>query len=90
MIKNFACFKTLEKKEGQPDYRLTANIGTKDEPKYVDVGAGWIKEGNKGKFISFTLSKPYGDRPGFTMVQEEGTVTEKVDYPEGPDGEIPF
>lgn len=74
MIKNFSCFKVSEKNEGQPDYRLTAKIGE----AYVDIGAGWIKEGAKGKYISFSLGKPYNDKPGY-QITTEASVAEGME-----------
>ena len=81
MYKNFSIFKNSYKKEGstEPDYKLSLNIGTKEEPQYVDCGAGWIKENSKGKFISVQLSKSFADhtkniaRKGFALVQEGET-----------------
>lgn len=78
MIKNFNCYKNDEKKEGQPDYRLTAKVGE----NWVDIGAGWIKEGKNGKYISFALKKPYNEKPGFNLVEEKGEEVKKVEYPE--------
>ena len=68
MIKNFSCFKVKEKKEGQPDYNLSAKIGD----KYENIGAGWIKEKEGGeKYISFSLRKPYNEMKGLMIVEEE-------------------
>lgn len=68
-MKNFSCFKVGEKKsEKEPDYRLTAKIGE----EFVEIGAGWIKESSKGtKYISFSLSKPYKDKKGWKLVEED-------------------
>lgn len=63
MIKNFACFKNLNKKEDKhPDYTLSAKL---EDGTYINVGSGWIKDGAKGKFISFTLSDPYMEKAGY-------------------------
>lgn len=69
-IKNFACFKN-EKEAGskQPDYRLSAR-GEKDG-EYINIGAGWVKEGKSGKFISFTLSEPYQEKHGFSIIVDD-------------------
>lgn len=66
---NFSCFKVTEKKnEKEPDYRLTAKVG--DE--FIEIGAGWIKESAKGtKYISFSLSKPYKDRKGWKLIEQD-------------------
>ena len=66
MIKNFALFKNEKKQENHPDYKLSAKI----DDKYVEIGAGFIKDGAKGKFISISLSKPYQNRPGYIIVEE--------------------
>lgn len=91
MLKNFSCFKVGEKKSAtSPDYRLTAKVGE----QFVEIGAGWIKEGPKGKFISFKLSDPYQERSGWELKEEAGkkdVVVEKslpdkkIDYPEAGD-----
>jgi uncharacterized protein (DUF736 family) len=96
MINNFSCFKVTEKKnENSPDYRLTAKVGE----EYVDVGAGWVKDGKSGKYISFQLSKPYQDKSGFALVAtdavppEASTISKaSVEYPEATANvdEIPF
>ena len=72
-INNFSVFKNTEKKsEKEPDYRMTINVGTKDEPRFENCGAGWIKESAKGtKYISFSLSKPYKDKKGWKLVEED-------------------
>jgi len=73
MINGFSIFKVATKKnEKSPDYDISINIGTKEQPQYVTVGGGWVKEGQKGKFISCTFSKAYGDR-------KEYGITEVVD-----------
>lgn len=72
MIKSFTCLKNNKTKDTQPDYRLSANIGSKEQPKYVEIGSGWIKEGEKGKFISFQLNKPFQDKKGYQIIEEDG------------------
>ena len=72
-LKNFICFKNKKEKDNQPDYRLSANFGTKEQPEYKEIGAGFIKgEGDK-KFISFQLSKPYKDKPSYHIELDELT-----------------
>lgn len=79
MINNFAIFKVAEKKNDKaPDYRITINVGTKEQPQYEEVGGGWIKEGQKGKFISCTLSKAYGERKGYEIVESHELDADKV------------
>ena len=64
-ITNFSVFKNKEKKNEQsPDYTLSVNIGTKEKPEYIYVGAGWAKEANGNKFLSFKLSEPFGAKQG--------------------------
>ncbi len=66
-IKSFAIFKNQNKKdEKHPDYRISAKIGE----KYEDIGAGWIKEGKSGKFVSCKLSDPRDTRPGYHVEVE--------------------
>ena len=74
MITQLTCLKNKKEKDTQPDYRLSANVGSKDQPRYVDIGAGWIKEGEKGKFISFQLSKPYNGKKGWQVVEIQDEV----------------
>lgn len=69
MITSFICLKNKKEKDSQPDYRLTANFGSKEQPQYKDIGVGWAKEGEKGKFISFQLSKPYQDKKGYKIIE---------------------
>ncbi len=65
MIEQFMCFRVEEKaNEKAPDYRLTAKVGE----EWVEIGAGWVKEGAKGKFISFQMKKPYEDKKGYGIV----------------------
>lgn len=66
-MKNFFCFKVEDKKDGQPDYQLSAKIGG----AFVSIGGGWIKEGKKGKFISFQLSKEFQGKPGWKLVEDK-------------------
>jgi len=71
MIKHFSCFKVDKKeKESQPDYRLSAKVGD----KFVEVGGGWIKQGEHTKYISFKLSDAYKEKSGFVIMEEKGTV----------------
>lgn len=73
-IKNFSIFKVTDKKnETQPDYRISAKVGE----NFVEIGAGWIKESNGGKYISCKLSDKYVDhtkgtkRDGFHIATDE-------------------
>ncbi len=67
MIKSISIFKVSEKKNEQsPDYRVTARVGE----AFVDCGAGWIKEGKAGKFISIKFKDEYQDKCGFALVEE--------------------
>ena len=63
MITTFTCFKNEDKQGSQPDYRLSAQV----DGVWVSVGAGWVKESEKGKFISFKLQDAYQDKPGFHL-----------------------
>lgn len=85
MIKSFSIFKVQNKKSDKdPDYRISAKIGE----EYKEIGAGWIKDGKSGKYVSCQLSKPYKDRKGFQIVFETtpdptlGEVDESVIDPD--------
>lgn len=94
-MKNFILQKNKYKKnDKQPDYRLTANIGTKEEANWVECGSAWIRQNSKGdKFLSCVLSDAYVDhtkqiaRKGFELVMEGQTeVAEK--YEDSPQEEL--
>ena len=73
MIKQFAIFKSKEKKNDKsPDY----NISVKYNDKYVTIGGGWIKEGKSGKFISCKLSDGYKDIKGFSLALDGDVIGE--------------
>lgn len=101
-IKYISIFKVTEKKsENAPDYTLSINVGTTEAPKYVECGAGWIKQGNNTKFISCKLSDPYADhtkgtkRDGFHLAVDEikgtaNTYPVDTDEPDINIEDIPF
>jgi len=72
MIKQFVIFK-VKKGEKSPDYRISIN----NNGKWTDIGAGWIKEGKKGKFISCQLSNGYKDLAGYKIVPDSGLTEEE-------------
>lgn len=74
-MNNFLIFKVDNKKnEKSPDYV----IRTKIEEKFVEIGAGWIKESGKGtKYISCKLSNPYKDRKGFKIVESSEEIVKE-------------
>lgn len=49
----FSLFKNNKEKDIQPDYRLSAKVGE----KFESIGGGWIKENDKGKYISISVDK---------------------------------
>lgn len=49
----FSLFKNNKEKDTQPDYRLSAKVGE----KFESIGGGWIKENDKGKYISISVDK---------------------------------
>lgn len=77
-MKYFNIFKNDKKVQGdtQPDYNISVNIGTKEQPVNMNAGGCWLKEGTKGKYFSCKLSDLYVDqttktaRPGFDLIQE--------------------
>lgn len=79
MIKNFQIFKIEDKKsDKEPDYRLTAKV----EDKFMDIGAGWIKTSPKGtKYISCQLNKPYQDKKGFGILDEDSITSDGTPIP---------
>ena len=57
-IKNFSIFKVQNKKaDNHPDYSISAKVQKDNVDEYKEIGAGYIKDGAKGKFISVALSK---------------------------------
>jgi uncharacterized protein (DUF736 family) len=80
MIKNLLIFKNTYKKEGtkEPDYKVM--IVEKEGENAVEVGAGWINEGKKGKFISCRLNDAYLSpdkkiaKKGFHLVEDENVI----------------
>mgnify|MGYP000925224308 CR=1 FL=1 len=74
-IKNFAIFKTNKKQDNHPDYSISAKVQNNNVDEYKEIGAGYIKEGAKGKFISVSLSKPreFNGKQfaGYVIVDEE-------------------
>lgn len=86
MIKNFSLFKVTDKKNDKaPDYKLSVQVGD----KYEEVGAGWIKEGQKGKFISVKMSDERSwEYKGKTItrsgwhLEKDKTEVPVLEYPE--------
>ena len=75
-IKNFSIFKNNNKKaDNHPDYSISAKVQNNNVDEYKEIGAGYIKEGAKGKFISVSLSKPreFNGKQfaGYVIVDEE-------------------
>lgn len=75
-IKNFSIFKVSDKKSDKhPDYSISAKVQNNNVDEYKEIGAGYIKEGQKGKFISVALSKPREfngkQYSGYVIVDEE-------------------
>jgi len=74
-IKNFAIFKTNKKQDNHPDYSISAKVQKDNVDEYKEIGAGYIKDGAKGKYISVSLSKPreFNGKQfaGYVIVDEE-------------------
>lgn len=91
MINSFICLKNQNKQSpNQPDYRLSTNIGSKTQPRYLDIGVGWAKGEGDRRFISFQLSKPHKDKKGwllesFVEPQEPQGATRTLDMRVEPD-----
>ncbi len=90
-MKNFNLQKNKYKKEGStmPDYKISANIGEKDNANFVEAGACWIKKDKTGNtFLSCQLSDAYVDhtkniaRKGFELVMEKSNGNDMPDMPE--------
>lgn len=90
-MKYFNIFKnTSEKKsETAPDYKISVNIGTKENPQNVEAGGCWLKDmKNGGKYFSCKLSDAYADhvkgvaRKGFELVMESSNGNDMPDMPE--------
>ena len=80
MIKFFNLQKNNKKNDKQPDYRISVNLGEKDNANYVEAGACWIKKDSKGNnYLSCKLADAYADhtkgtaRKGFELVMEGQT-----------------
>lgn len=64
----FSCWKNDKKEtEKSPDFKLTV----KDGEKWKVIGAGWKKMAGDKSYISFSLSAPYKDKPGYRIVEEK-------------------
>ena len=74
-IKNFRIFKKDTKQDNHPDYSISAKVQKNNVDEYKEIGAGYIKDGQKGKYISVSLSKPreYNGHKyaGYVIVDEE-------------------
>lgn len=79
MIKNFSIFKNKPSENDKlPTHNISANIGTKEKPEYVNIGACWTKDGASGKFLSCKLQDVYVDhndrtktKKGFAIADEK-------------------
>lgn len=95
MIKNFSIFKSKPSdNEKAPTHTISANVGTKETPEYVNIGSCWTKEGKGGKFLSCKLQDVYVDhtdrtktKKGFAIVDEK--LVGKAEYEDANDTEQP-
>jgi len=77
-MKNFSIFKNQPNtNEKAPTHTISANVGTKEQPEYVNIGSCWTKQGNKGAFLSCNLQDEWVDhndktksRKGYKIVDE--------------------
>ena len=82
-MKNFTLFKNENKKsDKQPDYTMSGKVGE----EYQDIGACWVKEGKKGKYLSCSLqdARSYENKdgvqvevPSFSIVEEKGVLPQE-------------
>lgn len=85
-IKNFIIHKNEKKNnEKSPDYNLSARVGTAEQGEWLNLGACWVKEGKKGKFISCKLADVWVNandrsksRKGFFIGCEDVVSTKPV------------
>jgi hypothetical protein len=100
-MKYFNIFKNTKKKEGstEPDYNISVNVGTKEQPENMIAGACWLKDGKSGKYFSCKLSDSFVDhtkgvsKKGFTLELEPSNGNKMPDMPDvqvEPESEIPF
>jgi uncharacterized protein (DUF736 family) len=96
-MKNLMLFKNQDKKtESQPDYRLVATI--EGQEGMFSVGAGWIRDGSKGKFISIKLQDAREfeyegvkkTAKGYKLVEEGQQVAKVQEVDEIDADSIPF
>lgn len=66
-IKNFSIFKNEKKQDNHPDYKLSAKVTIGNTDEFRDIGAGYVKDGQKGKYISIALSKEFTKQDGTTL-----------------------
>lgn len=89
-MRNFIIQKNSYKKnDNEPDYRLVA----KDGDEFISCGAGWKKTDKNGNaYISCSLSRPYGDKPGYNLVSEDqnGGSNASNEQTSGADQDVPF
>ena len=90
-MKNFNILKNDYKKEDkQPDYSISVNEGTQEEPDYKDAGGCWLKETKTGsKYFSCKLNDAYQDRKGYSITidglnaeetaKAESTISKELD-----------
>jgi hypothetical protein len=70
MINSFVIFKnTRKEKDTHPDYTMSINVGTKEQPVYVECAGVWMKEGQKGKFMSGMMKAPFQEKSGWTITE---------------------
>lgn len=89
ILEHLNIFPNGGKKGKQPDYK----ISTKNEGgSFIEVGACWLKEGTKGKYLSCSVDKKYRATLDEIPATTRETPTENtIEYPkEDNKGEIPF
>lgn len=70
-ITQFIIQKATPKNDKAPDRRISARVGD----TWVEIGAGWVKKNKNGdSFISCIMRKPYQDKKGFIIIEDNDSI----------------
>lgn len=97
-LKNFSIFKNKEvKNDKMPTHSISANVGSQENPEYVNIGACWTKESKGGKYLSCKLQDVYVDhndnskcRKGFAIADEKDIMEDEPENtpPQAPQADL--